>query len=164
MTGGDGPEAPQEAAAGERGGFRVDLPRTGFTDAALDNLRKLTDSKAGLIRKALGADNLDIVVTDERVSFPWFSREVQPEDAPPITRFVERLAAFAGERRRVTAKEKTVDNEKYAFRCFLLRLGFIGPAYQADRKALLRNLTGSAAFKSGDRRGKEERLFCIHGG
>lgn len=39
-------------------------------------------------------------------------------------------------------------NEKYAFRCFLLRLGFIGPKFKDQRKVLLRNLTGSAAFKN----------------
>lgn len=41
------------------------------------------------------------------------------------------------------------DNEKYAFRCFLLRLGFIGDEYKADRKVLLKNLSGSSAFKDG---------------
>jgi hypothetical protein len=33
---------------------------------------------------------------------------------------------------------KEVDNEKYAFRCFLLRLGFIGSDYKAERKILLK--------------------------
>ena len=51
--------------------------------------------------------------------------------------------------KRITAKEKPVDNEKYAFRCFLLRPGFIGGEYKTDRKILLRNLSGSSAFKSG---------------
>ena len=46
-------------------------------------------------------------------------------------------------------KEKETDNDKYAFRCFLLRLGFIGSEYKAERKILLRNLTGSSAFKNG---------------
>jgi hypothetical protein len=50
-------------------------------------------------------------------------------------------------------KEKEIDNDKYAFRCFLLRLGFIGDEYKAERKLLLRNLTGSAAFKSGQKKG-----------
>ena len=49
----------------------------------------------------------------------------------------------------VTAKEKETDNPKYAFRCFLLRLGFIGDEYKADRKILLRNLSGSSAFRTG---------------
>ena len=51
--------------------------------------------------------------------------------------------------KRVTATEKEVDNEKYAFRCFLLRLGFIGAEYKAERKILLKNLTGSSAFRNG---------------
>ena len=51
--------------------------------------------------------------------------------------------------RQVTATEKPVENEKYAFRCFLLRLGFIGSEYKAERKILLKNLTGSSAFKDG---------------
>ena len=46
-------------------------------------------------------------------------------------------------------KEKEVETEKYAFRCFLLRLGFIGKDYKDERKILLRNLTGSSAFKGG---------------
>ena len=143
-------ESAQEAAVGETCGLW--FPRADITDAALENLRKLVDSKAALIRKALDADSLEITATDERISFPWFSREIQPEDVTPITRFLERLIAVAKEHKRVTAKEKPVDNEKYAFRCFLLRLGFIGGSYKAERKALLRNLTGSAAFKGGDRR------------
>ena len=50
--------------------------------------------------------------------------------------------------KRVTAKEKPVDNDKYAFRCFLLRLGFIGDEYKTDRKVLLQNLSGSTAFRN----------------
>ena len=44
---------------------------------------------------------------------------------------------------------KASHNEKYAFRCFLLRLGFIGDKYKQTRKILLRNLAGSSAFKDG---------------
>ena len=51
--------------------------------------------------------------------------------------------------KRVNAREKNTDNEKYAFRCFLLRLGFIGDEYKSARKILLRNLVGSSAFKGG---------------
>ena len=51
--------------------------------------------------------------------------------------------------KRVVAKEKETDNDKYAFRCFLLRLGFIGAEFKIERKILLRNLAGSSAFKSG---------------
>ena len=53
------------------------------------------------------------------------------------------------EQKRISPTEKEVTNEKYAFRCFLLRLGFIGNEYKAERKILLRNLSGSSAFKNG---------------
>ena len=39
-----------------------------------------------------------------------------------------------------------MESEKYAFRCFLLRLGFIGNDYKPQRKILMRRLSGSAAF------------------
>ena len=63
---------------------------------------------------------------------------------------------FAKTAKRVTAKEKDTDNEKYAFRCFLLRLGFIGDEFKGARKILLSRLSGSSAFKSG--KAKEYRV------
>ena len=139
-------------ATGGGYGFCVELPREGVTDAALDNLRKMVDSKAALICKALGADRLYIYADAERIAFPWFDTAPDADMTSAATRFVERLTAVAKAQKRVTAKERTVENEKYAFRCFLLKLGFIGAEYKAERKTLLRNLTGSAAFKSGQRR------------
>ena len=58
--------------------------------------------------------------------------------------------------KRITAKPKENENEKYAFRCFLLRLGFIGDEYKADRKLLLSKLSGSSAFKAGTRKGGKQ--------
>ena len=53
--------------------------------------------------------------------------------------------------KRVTVKDKAVDNPRYAFRCFLLRLGFIGQEYKAARKILMRNLAGNSSWKAGHR-------------
>jgi hypothetical protein len=130
----------------------VSLPLDGFTESSLDNLRRLVDSKQGLIKKALGAENLPIEVTQERVSFPWFSGNFDPDTTQAYIQFIVSLCAMAKEAKRVTATEKPTDNEKYAFRCFLLRLGFIGNEYKAHRKILLKNLTGSSAFKAGARK------------
>ena len=54
------------------------------------------------------------------------------------------------DQKRISATEKPVDNERYAFRCFLLRLGFIGDEYKTDRKILMRYLPGNSAFKGGE--------------
>ena len=102
------------------------------------------------IKKVLGANALPIEVTDEAVSFPWFAGFPQPEEISAYAHFTGKLIGMAKTQKRVTAKEKETDNEKYAFRCFLLRLGFIGDEYKAARKILLRNLSGSGAFKSGN--------------
>ena len=84
------------------------------------------------------------------VSFPWFSeRMLTTEEARTYTHFISALCEMARNQKRITAKEKEIDNEKYTFRCFLLRLGFIGAEFKAERKILLKKLTGSSAFKNG---------------
>ena len=65
------------------------------------------------------------------------------------TEFVEKLCRMARSMKRVSGKPTETDNDKYAFRCFLLRLGFIGDEYKAARKILLKNLTGNSAFRHG---------------
>lgn len=126
----------------------IEMPRASFTDTALENLKRLMESKGKLIKKALGAETLDIIITDDKVRFPWFADGSNPEAVKAYTHFVSALYDMARNQKRVTAKEKETDNDKYAFRCFLLRLGFIGEDYKAERKILLRNLSGSSAFKS----------------
>lgn len=136
-------------------GLNIEMPRSFFTETALENLTRLIDSKAVLIKKALGTDALPVQVSDEKVSFPWF-KEVDADHVKAYTHFISALCNMAKEAKRVTATEHEVDNEKYAFRCFLLRLGFIGAEYKTDRKILLKNLTGSSAFKSGQKGGSDE--------
>ncbi len=126
-------------------GLNIEMPRGFYTDEALENLRKIIDSKANLIKKAIGAEELPIEVTDEKVSFPWFTAE-GADEAKAYGDFISKISIMAKEAKRVVAKEKDVESEKYAFRCFLLRLGFKGNEYKADRKILLRNLDGLAAF------------------
>ena len=82
------------------------------------------------------ATSLSLMETDEKVSFPWFGK-ADPDTAGTYTRFVSKLCDLARTAKRVNEGSKPVENEKYAFRCFLLRLGFIGDEYKADRKLLL---------------------------
>ena len=130
-------------------GLTVTIPKETLSEGAMANLERLVESKGNLIRKALGVEQLPILVTDEAVSFPWFPGEPTADEVKAYTHLVTALCEMARNQKRITAKEKETDNEKYAFRCFLLRLGFIGSEFKAERKILLRNLTGSSAFKSG---------------
>ena len=106
-------------------------------------------SKAALIKRAMGVDALPIERTETTLKFPWFSGSLTAAEVNAYARFIGALCAMAKNQHRVTATEKAYDNEKYAFRCFLLRLGFIGPEYKEERKFLLSKLTGSSAFRNG---------------
>lgn len=139
------PAPPAEAAHSENVGLTVEIPLEGV---AVENLNRLLDAKGKLICKALAVDILPIEVTESTVKFPWFS-DCSADESKAYTHFVSALCELAANAKRVTAKEREPDNDKYAFRCFLLRLGFIGSEYKTERKILLRNLTGSSAFKNG---------------
>lgn len=130
---------------GESVGLTVAVP---IEKVAIENLTRLLEVKGQLIKKALGIAELPIEVTEDAVSFPWFSIYPDAETAKAYTDFISALCRMSREQKRINATEKAVINEKYAFRCFLLRLGFIGADYKADRKILLKNLTGSSAFKT----------------
>ena len=122
---------------------------------SLENLIALIDAKAGLMKKAFGIENVFIREENKAIIFPWF-KGISVEEARTYTKFISKLCEMSIKQKRVTAKAKENENEKYAFRCFLLRLGFSGDEYKADRKILLRNLEGSSAFKSGQKGGTEE--------
>ncbi len=132
----------------EEHGLTITLPLDGMDEAAFERLTRLVNSKAALIRKALGAARLDIHPEWDmgRMQFPWFDRTPTFEEIEAISAFMTALCRMAKESTRVTATEKDVESEKYAFRGFLLRLGFIGSDSKAIRKTLMKNLSGSAAF------------------
>lgn len=130
----------------ENAGLTISMPLDGFDPASLDRLTRLIDSKATLIQKALGACCLTVQADSDHVSFPWWDRMPEPEEIQAYKSFIAAICAMAKEAKRVTAIEKEVESEKYSFRSFLLRLGFVGADSKVHRKILLKNLSGSAAF------------------
>ena len=149
--------AMEEAvAATDEDSLSISLPRTLFTETALQNLDALLLSKGRLIRHAFDIREATYTLTGDRITFAWLHGTITDETAKAYAEFISKLCLMARTQKRVTAKEKIVDNEKYAFRCFLLRLGMIGNAYKESRKILLQNLIGSSAFKSVHRKGTED--------
>ena len=146
------PITEMETNEEEAHGIAIQMPMTGFTETALQNLRTLVEAKGNLIKKALGVNSLPINQIDDRLDFPWFAEDSTPDELNAYMHFITALCDMAKKQKRITAKEKETDNEKYAFRCFLLRLDFIGAEYKGERKILLRNLSGSSAFRSGSRK------------
>ena len=150
--------APTEEAMAEadEDSLSISLPRTLFTETALQNLDALLLSKGRLIRHAFNIREATYTLEGDRITFAWLHGTITDETAKAYAEFISKLCLMARTQKRVTAKEKIVDNEKYAFRCFLLRLGMIGSTYKESRKILLQNLIGSSAFKSGHRKEAED--------
>ena len=145
----EAPDQPDEENSNEEY-LAVFIEHEKISAETLAKLEQIVSGKATLLRKALGDSPLSIVNTPKGYAFPWFQIESDEESQRAYATLIEKLIEFARERTRVTASDKETDNPKYAFRCFLLRLGFIGAEYKCERAILLRNLEGNGAFKSGN--------------
>ena len=129
----------------------IKVPRDGFTPETEENLRRIIASKAPLLKKALETDSLEIVFTEDALCFQWFTLHGIDGESDAYNRLVTAMCKMAKEQKRVVAKECVADNEKFAMRLFLIRLGFIGDEYKTARRILLRNLTGNSSWRSGHR-------------
>ena len=135
-------EEPQQKA---NAGLTVAIP---LDKVNIANLNTLLDAKGSLIKKALGIHEFPIIEDEEKIAFPWFETQGDELATRAYTHFIAAMCEMTRNQKRITEKEKEVENEKYAFRCFLLRLGFIGAEFKGERKFLLKNLSGSSAFKN----------------
>ena len=156
MRASDVPEHDEDFRLAESGApespdcLTIEFPLNGFTPEKFDNLIKLVGAKAPLLKVALDTDALPIQVGEETIKFPWFRGDSDGDQIKAYATLVGLLCKTALRKQRVTAKEKDVQgSQKYAMRCWLLSLGFIGDEYKAARKILLSKLDGNSSWKSG---------------
>ena len=84
----------------------------------------------------------------ETITFKLGPGGEDPEKVEAATKLLALLnKTVRRQKRNVSAQVKPADNEKYAFRTWLLRLGMIGDDYKTARRVLLENLSGNAAFR-----------------
>jgi len=144
------PEQPTETETVDdapAGDFVVSVPADGFDVNSFGRLHALVAAKHTLLQKALDTELLPVRVLEDRIEFPWFHGDIDADHAQAYAELVSRICVMAKNSKRVTAKDRETDNDKYAFRCFLLRLGFIGDEFKRHRKVLLEKLDGSSAFR-----------------
>ncbi len=80
----------------------------------------------------------------------WFSFYNATLDFDEVSSYIilsRKLNEQAKVQKHASNKQKEAENEKYALRCFLLRLGFIGDEYKSERKVLLSRLEGNGSWK-----------------
>ena len=130
------------------GKMTISVPVEFDRSQTYDKVTALISSKQTLIKQALGIEATPVEQTDKGFDFPWFSTDATPAEQIAYKQFVKALVKTAAGLKRVNPTERKVENGKYEFRCFLLRLGFIGDEYKQSRKILLSNFEGSSAYKS----------------
>ncbi len=93
-----------------------------------------------------------ISFTDDKVTFDGFPAAADAETIQTFMRLAAAMNKMALTQKRVQAKEVDDNNEKYALRIWLVRLGMSGDEYKADRRILMANLSGNTAFRNEEER------------
>ena len=85
---------------------------------------------------------------DGKVNFTGFPMTDDPDRSKAFMQLASLMNKHAIEMKRIQAKEVNDENEKYAFRIWLLRLGMNSDEYKTTRKVLMQNLSGHTAFRT----------------
>lgn len=118
-------------------------------DRGVRNLGNIFTARGALIRKSLGLPEgrpLAFSVVGEDITFDW---GIDADMAAPAAALLAGICQLAVKSRWISAKETAPENERYAFRTFLIRIGLSGPEHKWARAALLKNLEGDSAYIHG---------------
>lgn len=119
-----------------------------LTDEQFALLTRLVAGKETLIRHAFKTGTVEIERADGKLTFPWFTAS-DGDHTMAYMLFLTHLVKFAKKASRVTVHDQPVENEKFSFRIFLIRLGMVGTEFKGARKILMENLTGNSAWRDG---------------
>ena len=124
----------------------------GLVDALSDNETLYTVEN---FRKALAAYEEEhgpaltgIAINEDEIRFFSLPETTDADLMNAFTELTATMNAQAITQKRIQAKEVAEENEKYALRIWLTRLGMNGPDYKTTRKALMKNLSGDCAFRT----------------
>lgn len=95
-----------------------------------------------------GRSDPDIDLVERTISFSFFNASLDAEEVHAFGVLCWQLNEQAKKQKSSSTKQKDGVNDKYAFRCFLLKLGFIGSDYKTERGILLNRLAGNAAYRT----------------
>ena len=130
-------------------GFRVD---EGLTEALQNDDAILT---AEAFRKAVAAYEDEhgkaidgLTIEPDKLTFSPLPETEDTEKIRTFTTLCAMMNKMALEQKRIQAKAVNEENEKYALRIWLTRLGMNGPEHKEARRVLMENLTGHCAFRT----------------
>lgn len=101
-----------------------------------------------------GESHLNFDLAEKTISFSFANATLDADEVLAFLSLCWQLSEQAKKQKFSSAKQKETLNDRYAFRCFLLKLGFIGAGFASDRKVLLARLSGDSAFRTEEVRKK----------
>ena len=130
-------------------GFRVD-------EALVETLK---DEACALTKEALlqaiggfetehGKAIDGLTITPEGITFSTLPETGDAETLQTFTVLCGMMNKQAMDQKRIQAKAVNEENEKYALRIWLTRLGMNGPEFKDARRVLMANLGGNCAFRT----------------
>lgn len=91
--------------------------------------------------------NLHATFTKGTVEFRLFNSTTHAGQIKAYIQFCLAVALQALSQKKASARKTVTDNEKYAFRCWMLRLGLIGDEFKTCRLHFLKHLEGNSAWR-----------------
>lgn len=93
--------------------------------------------------------NLHATFTKGTVEFRLFNSTTHAGEIKACIQFCLAVSYQALTQKSASPRRTVTDNEKYAFRCWMLRLGLIGDEFKTCRLHFLKNLEGNSAWRHG---------------
>lgn len=145
------------AHGGEDCGMRLFASLEGRSTRVLSNLRGILAGKAELLGHALrcatdGATSAETSVDEEGMAevLPMsVACDLDPDEMRACIQLGCAVAAQAVNQNRASSAPYAYENERYAMRCWLIRMGLNGDEFKACRARLLARLEGDASYKGG---------------
>lgn len=91
--------------------------------------------------------NLHATFTKGTVEFRLFNSTTHAGEIKAYIQFCLAVCHQAMKQKKASARKTVTDNEKYAFRCWMLRLGLIGEEFKTCRLHFLKHLEGNSAWR-----------------
>ena len=92
--------------------------------------------------------NLHSTFTKGTVEFRLFNSTTHAGEVKAYIQFCLAVSHQALTQKKASARKTVTDNEKYAFRCWMLRLGLSGDEFKTCRLHFLKHLEGNSAWRN----------------
>lgn len=118
-------------------------------NSSIDSLEDFGGTKNTEVQENSGlAFNLD----NKTIQFSFFNSILGADEVLAFITLCWQINEQAKKQKIASGLEKETENDKYTFRVWLLKIGFIGEAFKEERKVLLSRLSGNAAFRTEEAR------------